>query len=289
MKRALKSLLVGIGLCLVLSSAAYAQSTNPVQSNSAGVEGVVRGNPPSQAASITFPSNNQSFTSLPIKVGGSCQTGLLVKVFSNGVFVGSAQCINSSYSLSIDLFSGQNQLVAKVFDALDQQGPDSASVLVNYTVAGYNQAAPSLTLSSIYAKRGANPGQELVWPIILSGGSPPYAISVDWGDGKNSLVSQSFAGNFDIKHTYNGPGVYSVIIKATDKDGNTAFLQLVGVGNGALSQDLGQTTGAKETVRVVYIWWPIIVAGLMILVSFWLGSRHRLERLRRQADERIQY
>ena len=35
-------------------------------------------------------------------------------------------------------------------------------------------------------------GRHFTWPIEISGGSPPYAISVNWGDGKQpTLISQT--------------------------------------------------------------------------------------------------
>jgi len=39
-----------------------------------------------------------------------------------------------------------------------------------------------------------------------------------------------------ISHTYDSAGSYVVILKATDKAGQTAFLQLVGQANGAVTQ-----------------------------------------------------
>ena len=102
----------------------YADVTNPRQSSSVGIDGTVRGDPPKNPATISTPGNGQTFAVQPIKVSGLCTTGLLVKIFKNGVFAGSAQCISGSYSLIIDLFDGKNDLIARVYDALDQAGPD---------------------------------------------------------------------------------------------------------------------------------------------------------------------
>lgn len=261
--------------------------TNP-NAQSTGFQAKIPADPPTVAATIATPVNGQTIATLPVRVSGLCTGDVLVKVFSNGVFVGSAQCINGAYSLSVDLFSGVNDLVVRVYDALDQVGPDSATVSVNFTQGGFNQNGPRIALTSTYAKRGANPGETLSWPIILSGGRAPYAVSVDWGDGTTQLISRALAGEFNITHEYKSPGVYTVIVKASDADGTSAFMQLVGVGNGALAQDT-QETGAGTTVRTVYVWWPLMIAAGLIVVSFWLGNRSKLMSLRRQADQRIQY
>jgi hypothetical protein len=56
----------------------------------------------------------------------------LVKIFKNNVFGGSVQCDRGNFSLQSDLFVGTNELVARVFDELDQPGPDSNIVTVTF-------------------------------------------------------------------------------------------------------------------------------------------------------------
>ncbi|CAN5384253.1 hypothetical protein BH10PAT3_BH10PAT3_2710 [soil metagenome] len=283
-------------LCLVVAIASahitpvFAAPTDPIQSNSLGIDGTVRGHPPTVPATIAIPVNGQTVTALPIKVSGLCTGDVLVKVFSNGVFVGSTQCTGGSYSILIDLFNGTNDIVVRIYDALDQAGPDSATVTVIYTQGGFNISGSRVTLTSDYAKRGANPGENLIWPIILSGGTAPFAVSVDWGDSSTQLVSRGISGSFDISHSYASPGTYTVIVKVTDAAGQSAFLQLVAVANGALAQaNQSSASNGSITTRSVVTVWPIIISGVLIIVSFWLGGRYKLEYLRRQSEKRIQY
>lgn len=267
---------------------AYAAPTDP-QSGSTGLQAEIPANPPTVGAQITFPGNGLNFTTLPVKIGGTCSGNVLVKLFKNGVFAGSAQCTNGVFSASIDLFAGKNELTARVYDALDQTGPDSNVVTVTFTPTGFNTSGPRVSLTSDYAKRGANPGDILTWPIILSGGVGPYAISVDWGDGNVELISKSATGEVDINHKYDKSGVYTVIIKVTDANGESAFIQLVAVANGALAQDNQVTKSAAPATRNVVLWWPLMVSFGLIIFSFFLGSRSRLYTLRKQAEKRINY
>lgn len=273
-----------------LTHAGAPMPQNP-QSGSTGLQGQISSPPPTTAATITTPGNGQSFSEIPIRVRGICPGDLLVKLFKNNVFGGSVQCKNGSYEITTDLFSGRNELVVRVYDALDQAGPDSNVVVVNF-----NDSAPvqqsRVALTSNFAKRGANPGQVLTWPIVLSGGEGPYAISVDWGDGKTpDLISRQFPGNFDISHTYENPGVYNIIIKATDKNGNVAYLQLVGVGNGQLSQTGGTgagnttTTPTNTNTKTTILWQPAAILLPMILFTFWLGKKHELKVLRTKIEQ----
>lgn len=276
-----------VGLVVATPSYVSAAITPPgPASGSVGLEGTISSPPPKQGATITSPGNGSNFTKVPITVNGLCPNGLLVKLFSNNVFVGSAICAGGSYSIQIDLFSGQNELVARVYDALDQAGPDSNTVTVRYTDTNFLQFGTSVSLTSIYARKGANPGQVLEWPIVLSGGTGPYAISIDWGDGTpTDLLSQPFAGTILIKHTYKAAGTYKIIIKATDKNGSTAFLQLVGVANGKIPAGASGTSNTNSTItRVIIIWWPMLLLLPLIPLAFWAGQRNELYVLRKQLE-----
>lgn len=284
--RFLCRLLLAVALCGCILGAKAAAVTNP-QSGSVGLQGQISAPPPTQGATIAFPLNGQNFSKLPINVTGICPNGLLVKIFKNNVFAGSADCTNGSYSISIDLFNDRNELVARVYDALDQAGPDSNLVTVTFN-DGTTILGARISLTSNYAKRGAPPGSTLTWPITISGGNGPYAVSVDWGDKKSpDIISRPFGGEFNLTHVYDSAGIYNIIIKATDKNGQTAFLQVVGVGNGPIAQTTAASSGSKTaapTVTKQILWWPVIILIPLILTTFWLGRRHQLTIIRRKLE-----
>lgn len=272
-----------IGLLSLFLGWGFAPSVEGAQEGgSIGVEGRISSPPPSTGATITVPRDGQVFTELPVTVAGICPSGLLVKVFKNNVFAGSVQCSNNSFSIVIDLFSGINELVARVYDDLDQAGPDSNNIRVTLN-DGRPGAGSRVSLTSNYAKRGANPGQSLTWPIILAGGRGPYAITIDWGDGKTAdLISRAFPGTFDIDHIYDNAGIYNIVIKAVDADGGVAYLQLVGVGNGELSQEIGATNPEGGQPRVKILWQPAAMMIPLIITTFWLGKRYELKTIRKR-------
>lgn len=279
-------------LVLVTLSASSVRAAT--ESGSIGLEGRISAPPPTVGATISFPRDGAVITEQPVTVTGICPVGLLVKVFKNNVFSGSVQCINGSFSIQIDLFGGVNEIVARVYDDLDQPGPDSNIVRVTIPSISSNLGA-KISLTSSFAKRGANPGESLTWPITLSGGNGPYAISVDWGDGATpDIISQAFPGTFNIEHKYENPGIYNIVIRATDKNGNVAFLQLVGVGNGPLSQttgtggttgsNAGQDKGGKQQVKI--LWQPAAISIPLIFSTFYLGRKYELFTLRKRLEQR---
>lgn len=260
---------------------------NP-QSGSVGLEGTISSPPPSRGATITSPTTGRSFASLPVTVSGLCPEGTLVKIFSNNIFVGSGECKNSAFSLPIDLFSGQNDLIARVYDDLDQAGPDSNTVTVTFTDSQLSAFGSRVSLTSNYARMGANPGKNITWPVIISGGSGPYALSVDWGDGKpQTLKSYPFAGSVNLDHVYDAAGVYRIVVKVTDVNGSTAYLQLVGVANGAIASSSNGTNGKNNVVTVTktqILLWPSLVAIPLILLTFWIGRKYELVSLRKRIE-----
>jgi hypothetical protein len=282
---------------LTMPVVTYAQQSRPDANPSddgIGMQGTLVQPPPSNAPTITLPSNNQSFEQIPITVTGLCTDDLLVRIFKNNVFGGSAICENGSYSIQTDLFGGQNQLTARVYDDLDQASPVSNTVTVTYLIdvpvvpGSPDEVGQRIALTTTFARKGADPGEELIWPITLSGGRNPYALSVDWGDGKSDLLSQESAGTFDLKHIYDNPGVYKVIMKATDADGISAFLQVVGIANGAVTVGTGaQGNEAPVVTKTKVLWQPAAIMFPLLLSTFWLGKRYQLQKVRYRIKHRI--
>ena len=277
-----------IGSCLlalfafVQPAGAITPLPNPEpKPGSYGLEATKTQEPPTQGATITTPGNGASFSTSPVTVNGICPTDLLVQVYNNNVMVGAVMCVNGSFSVQVSLFAGANELSAIVFDTLDQAGPVSNIVTVNYTDTNFSAFGALITLTSSYGRRSAAAGTELSWPLQLSGGTGPYAFSLDWGDGAaTELKSQSLAGLIGISHTYKKAGIYQANIKVTDVNGVSAFLQVIAVSNGKVdvTPEAPNTNGTGSGVTV--LWIPAVVAVVLLLPAFWLGRRSQIVSLR---------
>lgn len=285
-----KSLLFGVslGVFLVTMLAGSANALTPLPTpdpkpGSYGLEATKTKAPPTRGATITTPGNGASFTASPITVSGICPDDLLVQVFNNGVMVGAVNCSKGSFSLQISIFPGSNELSALVYDEIDQQGPPSNTVTVTFNDTNLTAFGQSMTLTSSYGRRSAGAGSSLSWPLQLSGGTGPYAFSIDWGDGSTpELKSQALAGVVGIAHVYKRAGIYRINVKVTDSNGVTAFLSLVAVANGkvdAASAQSGQN-GDTPTTQTEILWVPAAVSAVMLPATFWLGRRSQLVSIR---------
>lgn len=292
------SLPILIGSCLllavVMTQSAFAINQLPTpepKPGSYGVQATKTQDPPTRPATITSPGANASFSTSPITAGGLCPTDLLVQIYNNGVMVGSVICEGGSFSLQVSLFAGVNELTAIVYDDLEQAGPVSNIATVNYTDTSFTAFGELITLTSSYGRRSAAAGSQLSWPLQLSGGTGPYAFSIDWGDGSDTeLKSQALAGLITIAHTYKNAGIYQVNIKVTDTNGVSAFLQVIAVSSGEVTAQNAGPTEVVATPQPAVLWIPAAIALALVPVTYWIGRRSQIVSLRhKMLKERDSY
>lgn len=290
-----------VGLCLVFLGGDYASAQitplpNPdPKPGGYALQATKTQAAPTQGATITVPGDGASFTDSPITVQGICPNDLLVQLYNNNVMVGAVMCENGSFSVEVSLFSGSNELKAVVYDDVDQTGPESNTITVTYIDTRFTAFGQLVTLTSNYGRRSAPAGTQLGWPLQLSGGTGPYAFSIDWGDGGDpELMSQALAGAFNVGHVYKNAGIYQINIRVTDVNGVSAFLQLIAVASGEAAPTTGASTGdggdkAKQE-RVVVMWVPTAVGLILLFPTYWLGRRSQIVSLRnRMLKERDAY
>lgn len=273
-------LLLVVGFVLT----AYTVSATPTDGNpksgSVGLSGIMPGKPPSTAATIDSPRDGQRFSTSPVPISGTCPKGTLVELFKNDIFAGSTPCTEAgTYSLDIDLLIGQNLLVARVYDALNQQGPDSNTITVFYDalppqgspINSLDFGGPQLLLNTDAVFRGVFPGKEMTMPIDILGGTAPFAVNIQWGDSTNTVVSRNDNFNFRVGHTYQKPGTYQITIQASDSAGRVAFLSVAAIVNG--QPPVVATTSSTEIKNSLLMLWPLYITAAAVVISFWLGER----------------
>ncbi len=290
------SFLIGIVVLYSIIITSSARAAVETRSGNININSIVPGAPPATAPSIDTPADGTNFDTKIITIEGSCIAGLIVKVFSNNIFVGSALCqIDGSWTMQADLFEGKNELIARQYDGLNQPSPDSTLVTVYYIppnappiiippdsspTTGPQSVGFQLKINYDYTVQGIFPNQTFRLPISFSGGTPPYAVSIDWGDGTNSVYSRTNDAEFVTEHKYSKPGAYTVIIKVSDAVGNTAYLQFVLIVNGPIDSPITLATLAGGIVTAA---WPLLVLFVVMSVSMVGGimiERHYLVKRR---------
>ena len=275
-------LVVGFALSVYSSSAYSATPYTGPDAGSVGLSGTMPGPAPTVAATIGQPTSGQHFPQTPITVSGTCPKDTLVEIFKNDIFAGSTPCSGTgNYSLDIDLMIGQNVLIARVYDSLNQPGPDSNAVTVFYDalpgqadpLAPLNFGGAQLLLNTDAIFRGVFPEKEMTMPIDILGGTPPYAVNIQWGDTTNKVVPRNDNQTFRTAHTYKKAGIYQITLQGTDAGGRNAFLTVAAIVNGQPPVAVGPTTPATAVKNSLLLLWPLYVGILAVVVSFWLGEQ----------------
>lgn len=275
-------LVVGVSLTTFTS---YAQSPPPIPS-SIGLSGQVPSAPPTSGATITSPNDLTRFSSTPITVSGTCPKYTIIQIFKSNIFAGSVPCSDSEdYSLDIDLLIGQNDIFAKVYDALNQPGPDSNTITVFYDALPFQSAGlttldfsgTQLLLNTDAVFRGAFPNQELKIPVDVLGGSLPIAINIQWGDSTNKVVPRDNNQGFVEGHIYTKPGTYQISLQASDAKGRLAFLSVAAIVNGqpgvVAASNNSQNSTSEAIVASLFALWPLYTGAVAVVISYWYGER----------------
>lgn len=272
---------VGAALSFYTVHAGDLTWTRPLpKEGSIGLTGTVKGKPPATGATIGAPGEGQHFTSSPIELTGTCPANTLVEIFRNDIFAGSTICDETGkYTITIDLLSGANSFVARVYDALNQAGPDSNKVTVYFDFApqqanglrSLDVGGTPMVIVTDAVFRGTFPGQEMSMPVSIIGGVPPYAVNVLWGDTKNNLTSRADNQEFRQPHAYAKAGIYQIAVQATDSKGRVAFLTVAAIVNG--QPDTVAATETKTQPPIYLALWPLYTAAVAMVISFWLGEK----------------
>lgn len=289
----LAALVIGVGLVLgVCSFTAGKVNASPgPQAGSVGLTGTVPKKAPTVAATVSQPANGQHFTTSPIDISGTCDAQTMVEVFKNDIFAGSSPCgDNGKYSFKVDLLIGKNVLKVQLYDVLNQAGPDSAPVTVYYdaslpptaSLSPLDLGGPQLLLNTDAVFRGVFPDQPLNVPVSVVGGTPPYAINVQWGDSGNDVIARDSNQTFNATHTYHKPGTYQITIQASDAKGRVAFLMVAAIVNGRPNITPISNVSKTPTNKLLVLW-PMYAVIVTLVVSFWMGEQREKRLLKAHA------
>ena len=246
--------------------------------------------PVTATPTITTPVAGTHFSAVPVVVAGSCPPkAAYIEVFRNNFMGGSALCsTDGTFEVQMDLSPGANSLSARGFNATDNEGPASPATTVYYDVP---KTSEGLNLETAFVYKGYYTGQTVDWPLDISGGNPPYAFNIDWGDGSNSVISRKSPGSFNAKHTYASPGGYKgeYVIKAqgSDTEGRYSYLEFFVLVNSKDSQVAGSIylkspPAAGNFSSWLWVAWPVYVSVFLMVIAYKLGEREEFLILKRR-------
>lgn len=275
---------------------------------------------PTQAATVTSPSNGSVFQAVQQTITGTCQVKdppTIVSVWRGDVVLGSTECSAGSFSLPVILRVGQNTLVVRTANVSAIYGPDSGEWIftvenpapVEPLPPGVSQP-PTTTSHQAATNQGGISGLIVTTEapytvmssaktasirVIVSGGQRPYVLQLKWGDGSTESHSLDQAGAYEFTHTYLAHKTYSVSVYVRDVLGSyTEYTYAIVSGqkaptSSAASQAASgkQSAGPWRLVGVVWYYWLFIIfAIIFFLSSYILGYRRGRNRSNIEAEKR---
>lgn len=303
-----------MGMTLLIVGVLITGWTLHSSADSYSITAKVAAPPLTEGAVITSPSDGASFTAVPITVSGTCPSNSYVTLTRNGAFSGSAACATGgTFDIQTSLSAGSNTLLAQDYNITDDPGPATLPITVTYTPppppvqppSSSTTTSPSvptqtttspLIVNSDYHFQAFAVNGAFSWEIKVSGGTAPYSMRVEWGDGQTSAQTIPAAQTVTIRHRYTKAGYYPILVHVTDAKAFAtllqiaAFIKLPGTA-GALftsptSTDQGWFNNLLSTLvgTKYYLWlaWPTYIVVVLMAVSFWLGERQELHQLAMQ-------
>ncbi len=229
------------------------------------VVGKVVGSKLNGKITIDYPKDQQHFTTPGIVVSGICPAGSLVTIYDNNAIRASGRCNDSgSYAIPIELFFGKNVLQAKAVTELNQGEIVSNIVTVYYDLPA-NCGFGQFRLLPVEGVVDAAPSVSVLRHVITIGGTPPYKLTWVWGDGTQDTSNSIAEGETQLSHVYDKTGIYTIKVKAVDKNGAVATTQMVTV---VLNSSIVDLPGR------LLDYWPIALLALAGM-SAYLWGRHR--------------
>lgn len=203
---------------------------------------------PSGAPVITTPEDNTTVQSGQMTVSGTCPViipAVIITINDSDTLIGSGMCTpDGTFSVPVSLDYGTHTLVAVVTTITGQTGASSNQVSVFYErpvtaqkqlagVGGNPIASTTQTFTQPVRINQSGvfvliePDGSAVWQGSFSGGTTPYSVQVDWGDGTSSSYTINDQRQHNLTHRYKKVSIYGITVEAKDAAGGSTTLHSV--------------------------------------------------------------
>jgi hypothetical protein len=192
---------------------------------------------PPDPAVITNPTEGETVSNPTVIVEGTCPDitpHVLVAILDNGEQVASVACDNTNhFSVPIVVSPGSHTLVARVYTITGDAGQDSVPVHFAYIVPTV-PTQPTNTPTVNTEEEGEplqviadkpfivfGPAKDAVWSGTITGGTLPYQVYIDWGDGSSNDYLISVSGKQQFNHHYTSMQSHLILLRVTDANGHS--------------------------------------------------------------------
>jgi|GEM_PF-2181915 len=254
------------------------------------VNAVVPATVPNGSPEILSPKNGAVISNGQITVSGTCPVSNLataIAIYDNKKLLGSAACsTDGTFAVPISLSYGTHKLVATLVAVTGEVGGSSDFITITRvapvlpsSMTGVGYVSPLRIIpKGTYILIPAN--GDVSWRGSITGGTAPYSVRVNWGDGSADTYKVSGKAQQTFFHHYKTIQTYTVVITAHDSAHDSTTLYSV-----ALSQQLHQGLGLGLDTNIPPSFtllslvekhiWQIYIVTLSSLVFLWYLEQGR--------------
>lgn len=141
------------------------------------------------------------------------------------------------------------------------------------TKASSQTNGPIISVGCIY--RNIYAGETLALPLSINGGTAPYALSSDWGDSKQDLITLRDNNEHTLEHTYAIAGFHQITLKVTDSNGITGEAQtVVTINSTSTGAPVSPADKVADTAKSLWVnaSVPLYIAAVTLALGFWIGE-----------------
>jgi hypothetical protein len=292
--RGLGAIFILAGLVIVATALVQRAAADSLFSVSAVVPVPV----PYASAVISTPADDSSVQSSDVLVAGNCpivSPAVTVVVIMDGTVAGSALCSSSNnFALPLHLALGNHTLATQTYTVTGGQGPESPAVTVTYqpntisaethrnettksaSATTTKNTAPALIPTDPFNLVGADNTAD--WNGRINGGTAPYRITVDWGDGNRNTYTTTDAQLHYI-HQYHTSESHNITLAVADGSNQFAQMHYAAVNYFAVMNTpaaLLSTTAASgnPNARILAGLYGLYITALAGSAIIWIEAKH---------------
>lgn len=255
---------------------------------------------PSGAPVFTSPASGSTTTSANVTFTGTCPVivpAVIVAIYRTSELLGSGVCnTGGEFSINATINIGPQTLIAQVVTITGQTGESSAPLIITYTPTTVIPGTPvPLPVIKTPTTPPTDSGQALVSPLQIhlerpvityraglattlrasfSGGTLPYSIAIQWGDGQKLVRTVDNHAVMDFTHIYGNINVKNLFVTVSDADGHS-LTRSYAVVNVAPSTPLPAFSIASildavapSTLHISLLVYSLLIVGLSFLWHF---------------------
>ncbi|MEO6513258.1 MAG: hypothetical protein ABIR37_01105 [Candidatus Saccharimonadales bacterium] len=259
---------------------------------------------PSGAPVITAPPDGTTIPTPAATVSGTCPVvspPIIITLNDDTSFLGSQECAaDGSFNIPITLSPGVHHITATVTTITGGTGQSSQPITITYSAPIVPASSTTPTKNSGTPAKGgpvAPPSPatleilsdtpfivfgattDAIWRGSFAGGTPPYRVSIDWGDGSQDAFINRSADKQAFSHHYNRLKSYRVTVRVSDSGGQSVTRVIAAISPATFNHP-PTGVGTISSGPSLTLWMYVLYISLFLMMLLFWRYEQLLRRVR---------